>query len=130
MINCEFCDKIRITRDDGESIDLDQSRVKIRENEHGLMGVSYVAPVFESIDLENFFDEILSSENLMMDIGGTGDFKVSFRGMVEGKGKNFPQNWNHKIILFQEPKFLDPRMNIQVTGFSRFVTPEERFRQL
>lgn len=127
MFNSEFSDKITITRNNGEIIELDQNRVKIRENENGLMGISYVAPVFESMDLEKFFDGIIASENLMMDIGGTGDFKVSFRGIVDGKGKNFPQNWDHKIILLQEPKFLDPRMNIQVTGFSRFVTPEERF---
>lgn len=126
MVYSEFSNKIKITKDSGESIELDQNRVKIRENENGLMGVSYIAPVFESMDLEKFFDDVISSENLMMDIGGTGDFKVSFRGMVEGKGKNFPQNLDHKIILLQEPKFLDPRMNIQVTGFSRFVTPEER----
>ena len=127
MIDCEFSNKIKITKNNGESIELDQRRVKIRENENGLMGMSYVALVFESMDLENFFDDVLSSENLMMDIGGTGDFKVSFRGIVEGKGKNFPQNLDHKIILLQEPKFLDPRMNVQVTGFSRCVTPEERF---
>mgnify|MGYP003552735254 FL=1 len=127
MVFSEFSNIIKITKSNGESIELDQSRVKIRENEKGLMGISYVAPVFESMDLEKFFDEVLSSENLMMDIGGTGDFEVSFRGLVEGKGKNFPQNLDHKIILLQEPKFLDPRMNIQVTGFSRFVTPEERF---
>lgn len=127
MVISEFSNIIKITKSNGESIELDQSRVKIRENEKGLMGISYVAPVFESMDLEKFFDEVLSSENLMMDIGGTGDFEVSFRGLVEGKGKNFPQNLDHKIILLQEPKFLDPRMNIQVTGFSRFITPEERF---
>jgi hypothetical protein len=127
MVISEFSNIIKITKSNGESIELDQSRVKIRENEKGLMGISYVAPVFESMDLEKFFDEVLSSENLMMDIGGTGDFEVSFRGLVEGKGKNFPQNLDHKIILLQEPKFLDPRMNVQVTGFSRFITPEERF---
>lgn len=121
-----FSNTIKITKSDGNSIELDQRRVKIRENENGLMGVSYVAPVFESMDLENFFEEVISSEILMMDISGTGDFKVSFRGLVDGKGKNFPQNLDHKIILLQEPKFLDPRMNVQLTGFSRFITPEER----
>lgn len=127
MLESEFSDKIKITKDNGESIELDQRRVRIREKENGLMGVSYVAPVFEAMDLEDFFEGVITSENLMMDISGTGDFRVSFRGVVEGKGKNFPQNWDHKIILLQEPKFLDPRMNVQVTGFSRFITPEERF---
>ena len=55
-----------------------------------------------------------------MDIGGTGEFTVSFRGLVDGKGKNLPQNLDHKIILLQEPKCLDPRENIQIAGFSKF----------
>ena len=120
MPSTEISNKIKLTRKNGESIELDQRRVKIRENENGLMAVSYVAPVFEIIDLENFFDDALTSEKLSMDIGGTGNFRVSFRGLVEGKEKNFPQNLDHKIILLQEPTCLDPRENIQTTGFSKF----------
>ena len=115
-----FSNSITITKKSGESLVLDQRRVKIRENQNGLMAVSYVAPVFEAMDLESFFEDVLTSEKMMMDIGDTGDFKVSFRGIVEGKGKNFPQNLDHKIILLQEPTCLDPRENIQLTGFSKF----------
>ena len=115
-----FSNTITITKKSGESLVLDQRRVKIRENQNGLMAVSYVAPVFEAMDLENFFEDVLTSEKMMMDIGDTGDFRVSFRGIVEGKGKNFPQNLDHKIILLQEPTCLDPRENIQLTGFSKF----------
>jgi hypothetical protein len=116
----DFSNSITITKKSGESLVLDQRRVKIRENQNGLMAVSYVAPVFEAMDLENFFEDVLTSEKMMMDIGDTGDFRVSFRGIVEGKGKNFPQNLDHKIILLQEPTCLDPRENIQLTGFSKF----------
>ena len=91
------------------------------------MAISYVAPVFDIMDLEIFFEDFLSSEKLNLNISGTGDTTVSFRGIIDGKGKNFPQNIDHKIILLQEPTNLDPRVNIQETGFSRFVTPEERF---
>jgi hypothetical protein len=84
------------------------------------MALSYVGPIFEIIDLENFFESIISSEKLFMDIGGTGEFKVSFRGIVDGKEKNFPQNLDHKIILLQEPTCLDDRENIQIEGFSKF----------
>ena len=115
-----FSNTITITKKSGESLVLDQRRVKIRENQNGLMAVSYVAPVFEAMDLENFFEDVLTSEKMMMDIGDTGDFRVSFRGIVEGKGKNFPQNLDHKIILLQEPTCLDSRENIQLTGFSKF----------
>ena len=116
----DFSNSITITKKSGESLVLDQRRFKIRENQNGLMAVSYVAPVFEAMDLENFFEDVLTSEKMMMDIGDTGDFRVSFRGIVEGKGKNFPQNLDHKIILLQEPTCLDPRENIQLTGFSKF----------
>ena len=125
MFNPEFSDKIRITKNPDETIELDQNRVRIRENDKGLMAISYVAPIFEMMDLENFFEDLLTSEKIKMDIGGTGDFTVSFRGIVEGKGKNFPQNLDHRIILLQEPVNLDPRVNLQTKGFSRFKLKSE-----
>ena len=122
----EFSDYIEITKNSNESIKLDQRRVKIRENEKGLMGISYVAPVFEAMDLEEFFKDLISSEKLTMNIGETGDFTVAFRGIVDGKGGVIPQNLDHKIILLQGRSFLDPRMKVQQTGFSRFIMADER----
>ena len=84
------------------------------------MALSYLAPVFDIMDLEVFFEDTLTSEKLTMNIAETGQFKVSFRGIVDGKGKNLPQNIDHKIILLQEPTCLDPRENIQIKGFSKF----------
>lgn len=121
MFNDDFSNKITLRRlRTNESIDLDQRRVQIRQNQNGLMAVSYVAPVFDIMDLENFFDEVISSEKLTINISDTGESRVSYRGMVEGKGKNFPQNLDHKIILLQKPTCLDNRENVQVTGFSKF----------
>ena len=121
MIHDDFSNKITLRRlRTNESIDLDQRRVQIRQNQNGLMAVSYVAPVFDIMDLENFFDEVISSEKLTINISDTGESRVSYRGMVEGKGKNFPQNLDHKIILLQKPTCLDDRENVQVTGFSKF----------
>lgn len=121
MLDSEFSNKIVISKNrKGESIELDQRRVQIRENENGLMAVSYVAPVFEAMDIENFFEDVISSEKLTMDIGGTGKFKVSYRGIVEGKGKSLPQNIDHKIILLQEPTCLDDRENVQHKKVSKF----------
>ena len=71
------------------------------------------------MDLEEFFNDVLSSEELSMDIGDTGDRPVRFKGIIDGKGKNFPNNFEHKIILLKEPK-LDSRVRTQKTGFSRF----------
>lgn len=120
MFSTEFSNKIKISKKNGESIGLDQRRVKIRENENGLMAVSYIAPFFDTIDLENFFEGTLTSEELMMDVAETGGFKVRFRGIVDGKEKNFPQNLDHKIILLQEPTCLDPRVNIAPEPVSKF----------
>lgn len=128
LIDVQFSDKIVIAKDSSnQSIELNQRMVKIRENERGLMALSYVAPVFEVMDLENFFSDVLTGEKLLMNIGGAGDLAVSFRGIVEGKGKSLPQNLDHRIILLQEPKFLDPRMNIQTKGFSRFKLRDETY---
>ena len=121
MFDSQFSNKITIKRNrSGESLELDQRRTKIRENTNGVMALSYVGPIFEIIDIENFFEEVISSEKLSMDIGGTGEFKVSFRGIIDGKEKNFPQNIDHKIILLQEPTCLDDRENVQLKGFSKF----------
>lgn len=128
MIDVQFSDKIVIAKDSSnQSIELNQRMVKIRENERGLMALSYVAPVFEVMDLEDFFGDVLTGEKLLLNIGGAGDLAVSFRGIVEGKGKSLPQNLDHRIILLQEPKFLDPRMNIQTKGFSRFKLRDETY---
>ena len=126
MFDSQFSNYITLTRKrTNESIKLDQRRVKIRENKNGLMAISYVGPVFEIIDIENFFDDIISSEKLDMNIGETGDSRVSFRGIIDGKRKNFPQNLDHKIILLQEPTCLDERVNVQETGFSKFKLKNE-----
>lgn len=126
MFDSQFSNYVVLTnKKTNESIKLDQRRVKIRENENGLMAISYVGPVFEIMDLEIFFEDFLNSEKLNIDICGTGNSIVSFRGIIDGKGKNLPQNIDHKIILLQEPKCLDPRVNIQRTGFSKFKLKSE-----
>lgn len=88
MLNFGLSDYITLTRTrTNDSIKLDQRNVKIRENENGLMAISYIVPIFEISDIENFFDDVISSEKIMMDIGQTGEFRVSFRGIIDGKGK-------------------------------------------
>ena len=127
MVDEEFSNTIRITLKNGDSIELDQGRLHIRENDNGLMAISYVAPYFEAVDIENFFDGVLTSEEVMMNISDTGDMAVRFRGMVDGKGKELPENLEHRIILLQEPVNLDPRENIQLTGFSRFKLKDDTY---
>lgn len=121
MFSNQFSNRITLSKiKTQQSIELDQRRVQIRQNQNGLMALSYIAPVFDIMDLENFFDDVISSEKLTINISDTGEVKVSYRGMVDGKGKNFPQNLDHKIVLLQKPTCLDERENVQITGFSKF----------
>lgn len=88
----------------GETLQIKQDQVQIRENANGLMAISYNAPLFDTMEFEDFFDGFNSSEKLSINIGGTGDFGVNFRGIIEGKEKNFSQNQDHKILLVDEFK--------------------------
>lgn len=122
MVDSNISNKIILTKiKNGESIELDQRRVQIRENQNGIMAVSYIAPIFETMDLEDFFDSMDSSGKLTMDIGGTGEFGVNFRGIIEGKGKNFSQNLDHKILLLEEHHCPKPGEYIQVKRVSKFM---------
>ncbi len=122
MVDSNISNKIILTKiKNGEFIELDQRRVQIRENQNGIMAVSYIAPIFETMDLEDFFDSMDSSGKLTMDIGGTGEFGVNFRGIIEGKGKNFSQNLDHKILLLEEHHCPKPGEYIQVKRVSKFM---------
>lgn len=122
MYGSEISNKIRITNvKTREFIEIDQRRVQIRENKNGLMAFSYKAPLFEMMDVEDFFDNLDSSGKLTVDIGGTGEFGVNFRGLVEGKEKNFSRNLDHKLILLENHKCPKPGEYIQVKRSSKFV---------
>ena len=48
MVDFNISNKIILTKiKNGESIELDQRRVQIRENQNGIMAVSYIAPIFD-----------------------------------------------------------------------------------
>ena len=122
MLGNEISNKIRITNvKTKEFIEIDQERVQIREILNGLMAFSYKAPLFEMMDLEDFFDNLDSSGKLTVDIGGTGEFGVNFRGLIDGKERNYSQNLDHKLILLENHKCPKPGEYIQVKRTSKFV---------
>ena len=122
MLDTDINPFITITkRNTNESIRLHQNNVKIREGQNKLMALSYKASLFDTEDLERFFDDVIASEKLNVDIGGTGDFGVSFRGIIEGKEKNFSQNIDHKILLLEEFKCPSRDDLKHIKRTSRFV---------
>lgn len=96
---------IKISRkDSGESIEIHEDYVRIRENEKKLMVLNIKAPIFETAEIERFFDDFNASERLMLNICDTGNIEVKFRGLIEGKEKNFSQNMDHKLLLLEEAR--------------------------
>ena len=94
---------IKISRkDDGKSIEIHEDYVRIRENEKKLMVLNVKAPIFETAEIERFFEGFNASERLMLNICDKGNIEVKFRGLIEGKEKNFSLNMDHKLILLEE----------------------------
>ena len=86
----------------GDSIKIPERYVKLREGKNNIMAFSIKAPIFETEEIERFFEGYNSSEKLMVDIAGTGGFGANFRGIIDGKEKNFSKNLNHIILLLEE----------------------------
>ena len=60
MFDSEFTNSVVLTKSKTrESIELDQRRIQIRENQNGLMALSYIAPIFEMMDLEDSISKSL-----------------------------------------------------------------------
>ena len=73
------------------------------------------------IEFERFFENTATSERIYVDIGGTGDIGTQFRGIIEGKEKNYSQNIDHKILLLEENKCPSKEDLKKVKPTSRFV---------
>lgn len=97
-------DYIKITKTkNNESIEVLQDYVRLRESTNNrLMAFNIKAPLFETAEIERFFEGFNSSEKLDINIGGTGNFGVNFRGIIDGKEKNLSQNIDHIIILLEK----------------------------
>lgn len=105
----------------GDSIKIEQRYVKLREGQNRIMTFSYKAPIFEMIEFERFFENTATSERINVDIGGTGDIGTQFRGIIEGKEKNYSQNIDHKILMLEEYKCPSKEDLKKIKPTSRFV---------
>ena len=72
-------------------------------------------------EFERFFEDTPTSERINVDIGGTGDIGAQFRGIIEGKEKNYSQNIDHKILLLEENKCPSKEDLKKIKPTSRFV---------
>ena len=96
---------VRISRaGTGKYIEIHESYIRLRETKNNILAVNVKAPIFETEEIERFFEGFGASERLKVNIGASGNFDVRFRGLIDGKDKNFSRNMNHIIILLEEPK--------------------------
>lgn len=122
MPNSEITPYIEFKKvNSGDSIKIEQQYVKLREGQNKIMTFSYKAPIFEMIEFERFFEDTPTSERINVDIGGTGDIGAHFRGIIEGKDKNYSQNMDHKILLLEEYKCPSKEDLKKIKPTSRFV---------
>ena len=104
MPNSEISEYITFKRTNGEILKVNQKYVGIRARPDGTMAIHYKAPMEDTIEMEKFFDKFTNIEKLKMDIGDTGVFGVNYRGLIEGKDKNLPEDYEYKILMVQEFK--------------------------
>ena len=122
MASSEIESNIKFTKiNSGDSIKIEQQYVKLREGQNKIMTFSYKAPIFEMNEFERFFEDMPTSERINVNIGGTGDIGAQFRGIIEGKEKNYSQNIDHKILLLEENKCPSKEDLKKVKPTSRFV---------
>jgi hypothetical protein len=123
MSETEITPYITMTKiDSGEKLQIMQKYVSIKENNNKIMAVSYKAPIFETIEFEKYFDNMNSSQKIKFNIGGTGSIGVNFRGMIDGKEKNYSQDIDHKIIFLEEYKCPKKEDYKYIKSSSKFVS--------
>ncbi len=68
------------------------------------MAIHYRAPLYDTVEMERFFDNFSTIERLKMDIGDTGYIGVNYRGLIQGKSNVLPENYDYLVLLVEEFK--------------------------
>lgn len=87
-----------------ETLELDAELVKIQEKSDNVLAIHYKAPMYKTVELEMFLDNLNQIETLTLDIGHTGELNVRYRGLIDAKDDFLPNYYDHKILLLQESK--------------------------
>ena len=89
---------------DGDSLKMEQKFIKVRSNTDKVIAVHYKAPIERTIELEMFFEDYNPIERLNYNIGDTCWVGANFRGLIDGKDKDLPVDYDYKILLLEEYK--------------------------
>ncbi len=112
----------------GEKIKLNQKYVGIKSRQDRTMAIHYKAPLLDTIELERFFENFNPIEKIRMDIGDTGAIGTNFRGLVAGKDKNLPEDYDYQILMLEEFKCPKKEELKNIKKSSRFVNKLARER--
>ncbi|MDD2644155.1 MAG: hypothetical protein PHC65_05685, partial [Methanobacteriaceae archaeon] len=71
MVNSDISDYITFKKKSGEILKIKQKFVGIKSRQDKTMAIHYRAPLYDTVEMERFFDNFSTIERLKMDIGDT-----------------------------------------------------------
>lgn len=111
-----------------ETLTINQKYVGIKEGQNNKMALHYKAPMHETVELEKFFENFNPTDKLNINIGGTGDVTVNYRGVIAGKSNNLPDDYDYQILMLEELK-CPKNWEFRPGKSSRFVNKLAREKQ-
>ncbi|MCL2157670.1 MAG: hypothetical protein FWH54_06580 [Methanobrevibacter sp.] len=77
----EIAENIAFKRDSGEELELNQKYVGLKTRQSGIMTVNFRCPEEEINRVKDFFEKLVTSEPIKLNIGDTGDIECYFKGI-------------------------------------------------
>jgi hypothetical protein len=120
MSDSDISEYITFKKQSGETLKIYQKYVGIKARPDRTMAIHYKAPIENAIELEKFFENFSTIEKLKMDIGDTGFIGVNYRGLIAGKDKNLPEDYDYQVLLVEEFKCPKKEEYKNIKHMSRF----------
>jgi len=77
----DITENVVFKRDSGEELDINQKYVGLKTRKNGVMTVNFRSPEEEINQVKSFFEGLMASEPIKLNIGGTGDIECYFMGI-------------------------------------------------
>jgi len=109
MADTDISDYITLKKTkSGDTLSIEQKYVKVRSNTNKVLAIHYKAPMYLTAELEMYFDNFSTIDKLNLNIGDTGWIGVNYRGLIDGKANDLPEDYDYKILMLEEHKCPKP----------------------
>ncbi|MDR2967325.1 MAG: hypothetical protein LBU74_05205 [Methanobacteriaceae archaeon] len=91
----DIAENVTFKRDSGDILNIDQKYVGLKARQNGILTVNFRSPEEEMNKIKYFFEGLMTSEPIKLDIGETGDIECYFKGISpllekkDGVGLNY-----------------------------------------